>query len=156
MLSVTVIAAILTCLGAGIMGGFMLAFSLTVMPALDRRPAREALETMLAINRFAEQPAFLSVFFGTAIAAIVAVISTLVSPGGLATPLVVAGGIVSLCGTAVTVCDNVPRNRRLARASADRAAPAWRAFSRPWRRSNHVRTVCWATGCALLALSVVM
>ena len=54
--------------GSAVAGGFYLAFSLVVMPALRRRPARDAIATMVSINEKALRPPFMILFFGTAAA----------------------------------------------------------------------------------------
>ncbi len=41
----------LTAIGAGLMGGFFLAFAVSVMPGMRRRPPAEAAGALQAINR---------------------------------------------------------------------------------------------------------
>ena len=115
---------------AGVVGGVYAAFSLVVMPALDRLGAVEATAAMRSVNRVAERGPFIGVF-GVAAAAAVALV---VQDRGAAA-LVVAGG--SLAGTAVTVAVNVPLNRRLDRDGA----AFWPRYRRRWTAANTVRAV---------------
>jgi uncharacterized membrane protein len=77
--------------GSAVVGGFYLAFSAVVMPALRRRPAAEAVATMVAINDKAVRPPFMVLFFGT-FAACAAVVVTSALDRELQPSLRVAGG----------------------------------------------------------------
>lgn len=130
-----------TGIGSGVLGGFYVAFSLVVMPALQHRPAGEAAATMIAINRAAVRVPFLVLFFTTGL------LSVMVIGIGLAVPEAatrVLGGTASLIGWALTMTVNVPLNRRLARA--DRSTVVWPAFARSWTRANHTRAALTVLG----------
>ena len=58
-------------LGSGLIAGFFLAFSATVMWALERQPPPAGIAAMQAINIVVLNPIFLGVFFGTAILSLV-------------------------------------------------------------------------------------
>ena len=60
--------ALVAGIGSGLVGGFYLAFSLVVMPALRRLPGGAAASAMIAVNRAAVRAPFLVLFFGTALA----------------------------------------------------------------------------------------
>jgi uncharacterized membrane protein len=60
-------------IGTAVLGGFYLAFSLVVMPALQHRAAGEAASTMIAVNQAAVRAPFLVLFFGTALACLLVV-----------------------------------------------------------------------------------
>ncbi|GAA1770127.1 anthrone oxygenase family protein [Kocuria aegyptia] len=135
--------------GSGLLGGFYLAFSLVVLPALGRRPSGEAVSAMIAVNRAAVRAPFLILFFGTALACLV-VVGTAVS--GTGAPVRVAGALASLAGWVLTLAVNVPLNTGL--AHTDRRDVVWSAYARPWGRANHLRAGLSVLG-ALALLSPV-
>ena len=67
-----------TALGCGLMAGVFFAFSVAVMKALARLPAREGMAAMNSINVVVVNPLFLTVFPGTAVASVLVIISALV------------------------------------------------------------------------------
>ena len=125
---------LLAGIGSGLLGGFYLAFSLVVMPALRRRPAGEAAAVMIAINEAAVRPPFMALFFGTAVVVLIVVGTGSPGPGALVRVL---GAAASLAGWALTMAINVPLNTRLART--DRSTVVWDAYARPWTSANHAR-----------------
>lgn len=136
--------------GSGLVGGFYLAFSLVVMPALRRRPAAEAASVMQAINEAAVRAPFLVLFFGTAASCLVVVVGA--GGSGSGALLRVLGGLASLAGWVLTMAVNVPLNTRLARTDARTAD--WSGYARPWTRANHLRSGLCALGSAALLLSL--
>ena len=62
------VVTLLTALGCGIMAGALFAFSAFVMAALGRLEPANGLAAMQSINVLAVTPAFMTAFFGTAIA----------------------------------------------------------------------------------------
>jgi uncharacterized membrane protein len=140
-----------TILGTAVNGGFYLAFSGVVMPALRRLTAAHAVEAMQHINVRAVRGPFMLTFFGGAAAATglaVHALSRLGQPGA-ASELVGAG--LSLAGFAATVLVNVPLNARMARLdpAAAGAGTAWAGLERRWMGANHLR-------CALSVASAVV
>ena len=69
------IATILAALGAGLIAGFFLAFSATVMGALRRIEARAGIAAMQSINVVVLNPVFLGTFFGTALLCLVLLVA---------------------------------------------------------------------------------
>lgn len=134
-------------IGTGLLGGFYLAFSLVVMPALGRRPAGEAASTMIAVNQAAVRAPFLALFFGTTGACLVVVATGWSEPGGLTRAF---GALASLAGWALTMAVNVALNRRLA-ATAPRTV-VWSAYAQPWTRANHLRAALSVLGALCLLL----
>ncbi|GAB2605956.1 DUF1772 domain-containing protein [Kocuria himachalensis] len=135
--------------GSGLVGGFYLAFSLVVMPALRRRPAGEAASAMIAVNRAAGGAPFLVLFFGTALACLAVVGAGVSEPGA---PVRVLGGLASLAGWVLTMAVNVPLNTRFART--DHRTAAWSGYARPWTRANHLRAGLSVLGALALLLPV--
>jgi uncharacterized membrane protein len=137
---------------AGATGGVYVAFSSMVLPALNGRAAGEAVSAMQRINVLAVRPPFMALFFGGAIASVVAGVTAGSDEGqGV---LRVAGAVLSLASFGVTVAVNVPLNNALARASGVGDSNVWRAFERPWARANTVRGALALAGAAALAGSL--
>lgn len=147
----------LSALGSGLVAGVFFAFSAFVMKALARLPPAQGLVAMQSINVTAVTPAFMAVFFGTAVAAMAVAVSALFSwekPGAV---WLLLGGMLYVLGVVgVTAVFNVPRNDALAAvepAHAD-AARLWALYVSGWTAWNHVRTVAalGATVSFILAL----
>jgi len=134
------VALLIAAVGTACVGGAVVAFSLFVMPALNRLAPAESIRAMQSINLRAERPPFglaiLAPFFASVGLAIAALVNW-----SAASPWVLAGAaLYILVGLGVTAVVNVPLNNRLARTSGLDAA-TWAAFERPWVRANHVRSV---------------
>lgn len=137
-----------TTIGAGLLAGVFLAFSVAVLPGLRRRPGREAAATMREINRAIVNPLFLLVFLGTAAGAL----GTAVLGGLAGAWLPVVGAVATLAGGhVITAAVNIPLNNAL-----DRSEPvdaAWERFAGPWARAHTVRTLLITAGFVLLVLA---
>ncbi|GGG71872.1 membrane protein [Kocuria dechangensis] len=120
--------------GSGMVGGFYLAFSAVVIPALHRRPAEQATAVMVAVNEAAVRAPFMILFFGTAAACAA---TAVVEIAGAPAPslLRIAAATASLAGWVSTMAVNVPLNRRLATGGAEQ----WPGYHRSWSRANHLR-----------------
>ena len=131
--------------GSAVVGGFYLAFSVVVMPALRRQLAKDAISTMVSINEKAVRPPFMILFFGTAVACTaVAVVAATDPPTN--SPLRVAGAAAYLAGWASTMVVNVPLNNRLDRSGGDQPDRRWHSFQGSWTRANHVRAALSMAG----------
>ena len=146
-----------TALGCGLMAGFFFAFSVAVMKALARLPAREGMAAMNSINVVVINPLFLTVLLGTAVACVLVIISALVrwhNPGAI---WLLVGGALYLVGSfLVTAVFNVPKNNALAAvdpASTD-GARVWASYVTSWTAWNHVRTVAALVAAALLTIAL--
>lgn len=153
----TAVATAAAAVGTGLTAGMFLAFSIAVMPALRARPHAEAAATMQEINIVIVRPAFLTVFFGSAVAGAAAVIGSIATnaPGSLHASV---GLFVYIAGCViVTAAVNVPLNNVLAPAdptSAD-GAVIWTDYLTRWTRWNHIRTAAAAFACTVLTLAAV-
>ena len=137
--------------GSALVGGFYVAFSAVVMPALHRRSAMDAAATMVAINERAVSAPFMILFFGTAAACGASIIAAAADPQPSA-GLRVAGSVAYLSGWAMTMAVNVPLNNTLARTGPEQLASQWAGFERPWNRANLVRAVLSVAGAAGLLI----
>jgi uncharacterized membrane protein len=65
------VLTLLAALGAGLIAGFFLAFSICVMAALGRLPPKDGIAAMQSINVVVLNWMFLGVFFGTGLLALI-------------------------------------------------------------------------------------
>ena len=131
--------------GSAVAGGFYLAFSAVVMPALRGRPAEEAIAAMVSINQKAVRPPFMILFFGTAAACGAVAVVSATDPLAQS-PLRVAGATAYLAGWASTMLVNVPLNNRLSRNGGGRPDRQWQSFEQSWIPANHVRAALSMAG----------
>jgi uncharacterized membrane protein len=126
----------LVAVGAGLVAGVFVAFSVAVMPALRRGSAEVGTAVMQEVNRVIVNPPFLLLFLGTGAAGVVAAVLDVRDVPGAALYLVGAVG--------VTMALNVPLNNRL---DAE-GARVWERYLARWTAWNHVRALA-ATGAAV-------
>jgi uncharacterized membrane protein len=144
-------------LGCGLMAGLFFTFSAVVMKALARLPPSEGIAAMQSINVAIINPLFLAVFFGTAAACVLAVISSLLrwhDPG--AVYLLVGGALYLVGSLLVTLVFNVPMNEALASvAPADpEGASLWASYLANWTAWNHVRAAAALAAAASLTVAL--
>ena len=145
-------------LGSGLIAGFFLAFSATVMWALERQPPPAGIAAMQAINVVVLNPVFLGTFFGTAVLCLVLSVAALMYWAEPGTFYLLAGSLLYLVGSiVVTMICNVPLNNRLAAVKPDSAEgrTVWTHYLSVWTAWNHVRTVAplAAMACFILAFA---
>ena len=133
-------------------GGFYLAFSSVVMPALHRQPAKGAIATMASVNEKAFRPPFMILFFGTA-AACGAVLAVQATVSLTQSPVRVAGAAAYLAGWASTMVVNVPLNNRLAK-SGGQPDRAWHSYQQSWNPANHIRAALSIAGAIGLLIPI--
>ena len=149
--------ALITCIGAGAVGGVFFAFSAFVMKALAQLPPSHGVAAMQRINVVVLNPVFLGVFMGTALLAAGCGVAAFFPWDALRSQLLLAAGILYLWGTfCVTVRFNVPMNERL--AGLDNTSPGaagyWSEYVRGWTFWNHVRTAASLASAACGAASL--
>lgn len=145
---------LLTCLGAGLVGGVFFAFSAFVMKALAQLPVQHGLAAMQRINVTVLNPVFMAVFVGTAVLAAICVFAGFFPWGTPRSLLLLVAGLAYLVGGfGVTAAFNVPRNERLARLDPDseQATTYWPLYVHEWLFWNHVRTVATLVSAACAA-----
>ncbi len=148
---------LVSALGCGLAAGVFFAFSVFVMPALDRLPPTQGIAAMQSINITAITPLFMLALFGTAATCVALTVSSLVrwhEPGAV---YLLVGSALYLIGTIlVTIAFNVPRNDALAAVAPESAEGArlWARYLTSWTAWNHVRTVTALAGAASLTLAL--
>lgn len=137
---------------AALMAGIYLAFSAVVLPSLATLRSSEGIAAMNAINRVILKTAFMPLFFGSTVIALLMVLTSLwygSEPGAGAT---LVAGLVYIAGMfGVTAARNVPLNNRLAavRGGGAEAEKLWHDYRTRWTRWNTTRAVCSAATLAL-------
>jgi uncharacterized membrane protein len=122
--------ALVASIGCGVNAGFFFAFSVVVMRALQ------------AINVVVLNPWFFTVFFGTALVCVAALVMAAMRWGEPASAWLLAGALLYLVGTIfVTMRYNVPRNEALKRLppGAVESHAYWNDYLTTWTSWNHVR-----------------
>jgi uncharacterized membrane protein len=138
---------------AAAVGGLFYAFSTFVMRGLDRTGPTDAVTAMRGINAEAQANGpFLTLFFGSALVALVVGIAAGVHLRLPGSGWILAGAVLALVPLVVTVAVNVPLNDRLAATGS--AAISWPDYFRIWTLWNHVRTVAPLLGSVLLVIGV--
>jgi uncharacterized membrane protein len=144
--------------GAGLMGGLFFAFSNSVMKALARQPPESGLRTMQAINAVIQNPLFLALFLGMALATAILAASAFLRLSSPGMPWLLAGCVLYFLGAfVVTAAFNVPLNNQLAAQEPGTAAAAqyWLNVYLPrWTAWNHVRTIASLAATAFLLLAI--
>jgi len=151
---------IATILGTGVVAGVFYAFSAFVTQGIDRLPGADAARAMREINVTAVRPPLMIALFGTGLLAAAVLVFALTGALGAGVWWAVAAAVVYLVGAiGVTGAANVPRNNRLAAATATDAAAlaaAWTAFRPGWQAWNHVRTLTSAVACVGFVLALLV
>lgn len=156
-MTVTAILTVLSLLGSGLMAGLFFAFSVSVMPALGRRPAKEGMAAMQQINTAIVNPVFLAAFFGPALTSVALAVMTVIDWGMTGGSWLLAGGLVHLIGTIlVTVARNVPMNNALAAADpeTEEGIALWARYLTRWTAWNHLRVTLNLSAMLLLAVGM--
>ncbi|WP_200262042.1 anthrone oxygenase family protein [Streptomyces sp. HSG2] len=141
-------------IGTGLMAGLYLGFDVGVMLALARRGDERFVAAMRRANDALDDNApFGALFLGVFLATGVAARRLDRADGSAAAREARSAAVLYGLSVVVTICVNLPLNRRLRDASGTSAADlaaARAAYERPWRRANAVRTVACLAALALL------
>ncbi|MFI1567402.1 anthrone oxygenase family protein [Streptomyces sp. NPDC020490] len=142
-------------IGTGLMAGLYLAFDVGVMPVLARREDGRFVAAMRRVNdALDDDPAFGALFIGVFVATGVAARRLARADRSDAARRARVAAVLYGLSVVVTICVNLPLNRRLRTApgtSYAALAAARAAYERPWRRANAVRTAACLGALALLA-----
>ncbi|MDZ7881678.1 MAG: anthrone oxygenase family protein [Mycobacterium sp.] len=135
---------VVTAVGSVAVGGLFYAFSTFVMRGLNRTAPAEAAVAMRGINSEAQANApFLVLFLGTGVLAVALGVTAIINQDGY----LLAGTVLALLPTVVTIAFNVPLNNRL------EAGLDWASYLGLWTAWNHVRTVTALLGGVLLVIA---
>lgn len=133
-----------SAIGCGLLAGLYFSFSAFINSALGRIEAPAGIAAMNSINIVIVRSAFMPVFLGSSLAALILAGLALFQwhqPGSAA---IFAGGVIYVVGMFVcTMVFNVPLNNALLAvdpASAN-GADVWAKFLRDWTFWNHIRTI---------------
>lgn len=151
------ILALTAAIGCGLVAGTFFIFSVTIMRALEARPAAEAVAAMQAINRVILRSAFIPVFLGTAILALASGLAGLVHWESDAGKLRAASAALYVVFSLWTTRSyNVPLNVGLDGAEPAKLDEAWRFYVEKWTWWNHVRTIASTLAMAGFAASLAL
>ena len=154
LVPLTLVAA----LGSGLVGGVFFGFSGFVMKALARLRPAQGIAAMQSINIVAVTPPLMIALFGTALACVALVVSSLPKWREPVAMLRLASGGLYLVGTVlVTIVRNVPMNNKLASVDPEstEGATQWAQFVPGWTAWNTVRTVAAIAAAVMLSLALV-
>jgi uncharacterized membrane protein len=155
---ITFTLTLLAALGSGLVGGVFFGFSGFVMKALARLRPAHGIAAMQSINVVAVTPPLMIALFGTALACVTLVVSSLPKWREPVAMLRLAGGGLYLVGAVlVTIVRNVPMNNTLASVDPEstEGATQWARYVPGWTAWNTVRTVAAIAAAAMLSLALV-
>ena len=148
---------LLAALGSGLVGGVFFGFSGFVMRALARLRPAQGIAAMQSINVVAVTPPLMIALFGSALACVALVVSSLFKWREPVAMLRLVGGWLFLVGTVlVKIVRNVPMNDALAAVDPDSAdgAAQWARYVPEWTAWNTVRTVAALAASAALTVAL--
>lgn len=143
--------------GCGVMAGVYFTFSAFVMKSLASIDTPAGIAAMQSINDVILRSTFMPLFFGTSLAAAVAVLLFVVSPASPgALWMALAGGIYFVGMFLCTVFFNVPLNNKLKDVdpTSSQGSEVWQEYLRVWTRWNHVRTLTSTIACAFFIQAI--
>jgi uncharacterized membrane protein len=151
------ILLVVAVVAAGLGSGIFLAFSSGVMPGLRRADDAAYVAAMRGINIAVINPAFLLPIFLPPVLIAAAAIAAFVGGASSTGVLLLIGGVLFLVGgVLLTGARNIPLNNALEASKGADAAAARAAFDRPWRTSNHARTLLTLAGFAVTVAAAVL
>ena len=141
---------------SGLMAGVYLTFSVVIMKSLATLNASQGINAMNAINKIILKTAFMPLFFGSSLLALVMIATGLwflSEPG--AGKMLTAGFIYFLGMFVTTAAANVPLNNKLAKVSGDgeEAQSTWQGYLNRWTRWNTSRSI-WSFATLVICLDL--
>ncbi|MDX1733793.1 MAG: anthrone oxygenase family protein [Halioglobus sp.] len=131
-------------ISSGLMAGTYLAFSAFIMRSFASLGADQGSAAMNAINRVILRSAFMPLFFGSSLVALLLAVAGLWHWGQTGAGSAVFAGLVYVVGMFVTTAAaNVPLNNALAAAAEDpqQSQQVWQDYLVRWTRWNSLRTI---------------
>ena len=158
MFVLTMVALGVTLALTGAVTGVYFAFSVSVLPGLNALSPGQAFASMRSINEKILNPAFLTTFVGTPVAAAATGVLLLIDgEPATAWALFAAAGVYVAGAFVPTAAINVPLNNTLTEAplpvSDAEADRLWTGFSARWTRWNTIRFVASTLSLLLTALA---
>ena len=143
----------------GLMAGFFYAFSVSVMPGLDRIDAASAIKAMQGINLAVRNTVFFITYCVTPIIALLVGALLWVQGVAAAARWLIAAGLLYAAGVLLpTGAINVPMNDALAAISEAQAtaseASIWAEYSSRWSLWNAVRAACATLALGFTAIAL--
>ncbi len=148
-------SALVALLLNGALFGFFYAWVCSTMWGLDAAAPEVAIRAMQAMNASVRNVVFAPAFFATGPLLLVTAVLAWKSgqPGAVTSLMALAGCVVLLGGTVLTMVVNVPMNEALALVTEAQieahAATVWSEYSAPWQVWNQTRTALTGLGLAL-------
>jgi uncharacterized membrane protein len=154
VLTLTIIAALITTVQLAGMYGLFFTFSNSVLPGLDAAEPEQAVAAMRSINVKIVNPLFMLHFIVSLVVG--AATGFLLLAQSETTPAVFffAATGVYLVVFMITGSQNIPLNNALDKNSSTDYRQVWADFSPRWLRLNHVRTVLCMVSVVLAGLGL--
>ena len=141
---------LLATLLCSLVAGLLFTFAIVVMPGIAKLDDGGFLRAFQAIDRVIQnnQPVFLFVWMGSALALIAAAVMSVWELGGTDRPLAIGAALVYVFGVQLpTVTINLPLNNQLQKLnigtmSQEAQKRARTEFEPRWNRWNAIRTAC--------------
>lgn len=140
-----------------LLAGTFFAFSMFFMRALGGLAAERGIVAMQATVLAIKKPAFLVLFFGTAVLCLAVGVAAIFAWHEAYAHWAFAGAALFLAGGfGVTMLCSLPLNKELLSATPDQpdAHEQWRSLRLAWVRWNHVRAVTTLLACAFFILAL--
>lgn len=154
MLTLTIIAALITTVQLAGIYGLFFTYSNSVIPGLDAIDPEQAVRAMRSINIKIVNPLFMLHFLVTLITG--AATGLLLVAQSETTPAIffLAATGVYLIVFLITGSQNIPLNNALEKNTSTDYRQVWAEFSPKWLRLNHVRTVLCMVSVVLAGLGL--
>ena len=145
------VALVAAMLGSGLVAGLCFTFSSFVLSALDDLGPASAIRAMQAINAAILRSVAMAVWFGTAIAGVLAAVLS-----GAQTIAIASAVLYGVGALLITGLGNVPLNERLDEVDPEspEAHEHWTQYRSRWGRLNVARTVVCALAAVGFALTL--
>lgn len=133
---------------SGLMAGVYLTFSMVVMRSLAALEVAQGMAAMKSINREILKTAFMPLFFGSTIIAILMMVIAIWQWGASGAISMLSAGLIYTIGMfVITAAFNVPLNNRLEETDEQNqtAKQTWDHYLVYWTRWNTLRTIACVT-----------
>ncbi|NNE65853.1 MAG: DUF1772 domain-containing protein [Pyrinomonadaceae bacterium] len=160
LIEIILFAAALLC---SLVAGFLIAFEIVLMPGIAKLSDLAYLHAFKVIDGVIQnnQPVFILIWLGSALAAIAAAVASVWHLTGFNRLLVIAACVIYLLGVQLpTVVINVPLNNQLQAQDLEKFSDselkkARKDFEGPWLRWNSIRTLISTLTSVLLIVACV-